>query len=69
VSLISVLRRQRKVDLCEFEASLIYIASFRTARGTQRNPVLKNKKQTNKKSNWMHFQRSQVQFPAPAWRL
>jgi hypothetical protein len=24
--------RERQVDLCEFEASLIYIASFRIAR-------------------------------------
>ena len=27
----------------EFEASLLYIASSRTVRATQRNPVLKNK--------------------------
>jgi hypothetical protein len=31
----------------EFKASLVYRASSRTARGTQRNPVSKN--QTNKK--------------------
>jgi hypothetical protein len=31
----------------EFEASLVYRVSFRTARASQRNPVLKNK-QTNK---------------------
>ena len=29
---------QRQVDLCEFEASLVYSKSFRTARATQRNP-------------------------------
>jgi hypothetical protein len=34
-------------DLCEFEASLVYRMSSRTARATQKNPVLKNK-QTNK---------------------
>jgi hypothetical protein len=34
----------------EFEASLVYRVSSRTARATQRNPVLKNKKQkTNTK--------------------
>ena len=38
--------RQRQADLCEFEASLVYRASSRTARATQRNPV--SKKQTNK---------------------
>jgi hypothetical protein len=32
--------RQRQVDLCELKASLIYRASSRTARATQRNPVL-----------------------------
>jgi hypothetical protein len=33
-----------------FEASLVYRVSYRTARATQRNPVLKNK-QTNKQTN------------------
>ena len=38
--LISALWRQRQVDLHEFEVSLVYKASFRTARTvTQRNPV------------------------------
>jgi hypothetical protein len=38
------LGRQRKVDLCEFEGSLVYKVSWRRARATQRNPVLKKKK-------------------------
>jgi hypothetical protein len=33
--LISALRKQRQVDLCEFETNLIYMVSFRTARATQ----------------------------------
>jgi hypothetical protein len=33
------LRRQRQVDLCEFEVSLAYRASSRPARATQRNPA------------------------------
>lgn len=33
--------RQRPVDLCESEASLVYIVSSRTARASQGNPVLK----------------------------
>jgi hypothetical protein len=42
--------------ISEFEASLVYIVSSRTARATQRNPVSKNKKTkttttTTKKSN------------------
>jgi hypothetical protein len=41
--LIPALRRQRWVDLCEFEASLVYGVGSRTAKATQRNPVSKNK--------------------------
>ena len=47
--LVPVLGRQRQADLCEFEANPVYVVSFRTARATQRNPVLKKpktKKQT-----------------------
>jgi hypothetical protein len=43
--LTPALRRERK-DLCEFKASLVYRVSSRTAKATQRNPVLK--KQNNK---------------------
>ena len=45
---ILVLVRQRQADLSEFEASLVYRVSSRTARATQRNPVSKNN--INKKS-------------------
>ena len=46
------LGRQRQTDLCEFEASLVYRVSFRTARAvTQRNPVLKKTKNNNNKKN------------------
>jgi hypothetical protein len=34
--------------ISEFKASLVYRVSSRTARAIQRNPVSKNKKQTNK---------------------
>ena len=38
-------------DLCEFDASLVYKVSFGTIRTvTQRNPVLKTNKQTNKQT-------------------
>jgi hypothetical protein len=43
--LIPALGRQRQP---EFEASLVYKVSSRTARATQRNPVSKNKKQKTK---------------------
>jgi hypothetical protein len=36
--------------ISEFEVSLVYKVSSRTARATQRNPVWKNKKQTNKQT-------------------
>ena len=39
--MVHTLRRQRKLYLCEFEASLIYKVSARTTRATQRNPVSK----------------------------
>jgi hypothetical protein len=35
--------------ISEFKASLIYRVSSRTARATQRNPVLKNQKKRKKK--------------------
>jgi hypothetical protein len=35
--------------ISEFEASLVYRVSSRTARATQRNPVSKNKKRKEKK--------------------
>ena len=37
------LGRQRQADLCEFEASLVYRMSSRTARTTQRNQLKKQK--------------------------
>lgn len=42
------LRRQKQVDLCEFQASLIYRVSSKTAKATQRNSVSNQTKQTNK---------------------
>jgi hypothetical protein len=37
-------RGRRQEDLCEFKACLVYIASSRPARDTQRNPVSKSSK-------------------------
>jgi capsid protein len=48
IPLIPALGRESQVDLCEFEASLVYRVSSRTARATQRNPVLKNKTKQKK---------------------
>jgi hypothetical protein len=43
-TLTPTLRMQRQLGLCEFEASLVYRVSSRTASTTQRNPVSKKKK-------------------------
>ena len=39
--MIPALGRQRQKDLCEFKDRLVFRASSRTARTTQRNPVSK----------------------------
>ena len=50
--MIPAFRRQRQMDLFEFEASLVYRVSSGTTGATKRDPVSKNKtnKQTNKKA-------------------
>jgi hypothetical protein len=48
--LVPALGRQRQEDLCEFEASLVYRVSPRTARATQRNPVLGVRKASKTKT-------------------
>jgi hypothetical protein len=42
-----------EVDLCEFEASLVYKANSKTAQATQRKPVLK--KREGKKGSKLLF--------------
>uniref|UniRef100_A0A8C2QCX8 Mannosyltransferase n=1 Tax=Cricetulus griseus TaxID=10029 RepID=A0A8C2QCX8_CRIGR len=49
--LIPALGRQRQGDLCEFEGNLVSRASSKTAKATQRNPVLKNQKKKKKKKS------------------
>jgi hypothetical protein len=39
-------------QISEFEVSLVYGISSRTARATQRNPILKNQKPKKKKKVW-----------------
>jgi hypothetical protein len=38
------IQRQRQAGISEFEASLVYRVSSRTAKAIQRNPVSKKKK-------------------------
>jgi hypothetical protein len=47
--LIPALGRQRQMD-SEFQASLVYRVSSRTARAIQRNPVSKNQKTKRNKT-------------------
>jgi hypothetical protein len=42
----------RGTRISEFEASLVYRVSSRTARATQRNPVSKNPKKEKKKKRF-----------------
>lgn len=51
--LILVLRRQKKVDICELDA---YRASSKTARGTPKNPVVEKHSMGNRmKMLQLHF--------------
>lgn len=49
VPLIPELGRKGQADLCDFETSVVYRASFRVVRATQRNPVSQTKLQTQQK--------------------
>lgn len=46
MKIIQAPEREKQIDLCKCKASLIYTESFRVARASQRNPVLK---QSNKR--------------------
>jgi hypothetical protein len=52
-------RRQGKVNLCEFEASLDYRVSSRTDRETQRNPA--SKKEGKKKERERERERERLE--------
>jgi hypothetical protein len=51
LKLISQHSGGRGRQISEFEASLVYRVSSRTARATQRNPVSKNKNKNKKQNN------------------
>jgi hypothetical protein len=46
--LILAFRRQRQVHICEFRTSLVYRASSKTVRATQKNLVSKTNRQTDR---------------------
>jgi hypothetical protein len=54
--------------ISEFEASLVYRVSFRTARATQRNPVSKQtNKQTNKQNQKKKEKKKKKRKQAMGW--
>jgi hypothetical protein len=56
--------------ISEFEASLVYSVSSRTARAIQRNPVSKNKTKQNKKKKKTEKERNLVSFSDTClWRF
>jgi hypothetical protein len=57
--------RGRRVS--EFEASLVYRVSSRTARATQRNPVSKKKEKKKRKKNKKHKKRKKM-FNKGLWQ-
>jgi hypothetical protein len=48
------LQRQRQEDFCELEASLVYTASSRTARTTQKDPVSKQQQNKQNQNLYVH---------------
>jgi hypothetical protein len=52
---LSLYSGDRNRQISEFEASLVYGASSRTARATQRNPVLKNQQTKQSKNVGYYF--------------
>jgi hypothetical protein len=52
-----------RISEFEFEASLVYKVSSRTARAIQRNPVLKNQNQPNKQSHPIPQKQTNKQKP------
>ena len=63
-ALIPALRRQRKANLCEFKASMVYRASSKTVGPTQRNPVLKHHTHTPQKEIEL-----KKEVPAHVWKV
>lgn len=51
--LIPAFGLQKQETLCEFKTNVVYRVSSRAVRAIQRNPVSKNKNQTNKNRDRM----------------
>jgi hypothetical protein len=61
--IIPALGRGRRIS--EFEASLVYELSSRTARAIQRNPVRKNKNNNNNNNNNKRIYKPPHSTPCP----
>jgi hypothetical protein len=68
-SLYSTSTRKIETDLYEFKTSLIYIASFRSARIRQWDPVSKKKKKERKKENKRKISNCRNESPRVGDRL
>lgn len=55
-----MLQRQRQVRLREFGASVVYIASFRPVRDTQRDPLSRKKKDRERERHQMPSEHPEV---------
>ena len=67
--LIAALRRQRQVDLCEFETNLVYRVCFRTGSQATEKLSQKNKnknKQKTKQTNQPIKQHLSLPLPFPS---
>jgi hypothetical protein len=61
--------RGRGRGISEFEASLVYRVSSRTARATQRNPVSKKKTKNKKQKTKKQTKKSEYKFISSAYLL
>lgn len=65
-SLITALRRQRQVDICEFDDSLVYRMSSGTgSKAAYRNPVSKNKITKNNNKESLNYVNSSCCYEKP----
>lgn len=62
----TALRKQRQEDPCEFEASLVYIVSSRTARAMQRDFVSKESEREREiETDRQKKRKEKIIFPLP----
>ena len=60
---VPALKKQRLVDLCEFESGLVFRVSSRTVRAMQRNSILREKKKKSKREKEKGKKGRNIVFP------